>query len=403
VRARALFVALLISSLTFAILSEIVVRALIVTNQDGARFLLTLPLRPFRLPIEETRATLARYAETAISELVYDPNLGWTNRPNLPDYNAAGMRADRDYPLTPPADRLRIAAFGDSFTHGNEVERVEAWATLLMGEMLARGAPAEVLNFGVGGYGVDQAYLRWQQQGRAYQPDMVLLGFVEADVPRMLSMYWKLHPGALAVPGANPFTKPRFTLGDDGALRLINQPTPLPAAIPGWIAALPTSEYAPYEYYYDPDDYAEAWWQHSAALSLLDALRRYLRVDLAGVPRLQLADDAVAMRQGSEAYRLALAVIGAWAEAARDDGACFVIVHLPLRSAVIAHQAGEPPHYAALRDELRAAHPWIETLDAFPRADLDAQFAPGGHYSPAGSRLIAAAIADQLAASDAPC
>ena len=274
-RLRVGLIALIIALAVGFVTLEVAARLLVVTNVDGQRFFLNLPLRPFHLPIEDTRATVERYQQTIISELVYNPLLGWTNRPNTPDYNGDGMRADREYALTPPDGVLRIAAFGNSFTHGNEVTREQSWAVQLETMLNARGIPAEVLNFGVGGYGIDQAYLRWQQQGRQYQPDIVLLGFVAVDVNRLTSLYWKLQPNVFITPGSNPFSKPRFVL-DDGGLRLINSPTVAPEDMPDFLANFPTSDLARYESAFDPADYQDRWWLSSDALATLDALHRYL-------------------------------------------------------------------------------------------------------------------------------
>jgi hypothetical protein len=42
----------------------------------------------------------------------------------------------------------------------------------------------EVLNLGVHGYGHDQMLLYLREEGLRYRPDVVLLGFVQIDMPR---------------------------------------------------------------------------------------------------------------------------------------------------------------------------------------------------------------------------
>lgn len=394
-----IILALIFTLVVIFVALEIGSRVLTISNRDGQRFFLNLPLRPFHVAVEETRDTLARYQQTIISELVYDPQLGWTNRPSVPDYNAAGMRADRDYALDPPDGVLRIALFGDSFTHGNEVTREQSWAAQLESLLNRRGIKAEVLNFGVGGYGIDQAYLRWQLQGRQYQPDIVLLGFVAVDVDRMVSLYWKFQPNVFITPGANPFTKPRFVLDGD-TLRLINSPTVQPDHLPDFLANFPNSDLAPYEAAFDPDDYQDRWWLNSNLLAIIDALHRYLVLDPARSPAFQLDLTRTAKPPSAEndGDALAAALIQQWADEASADGSRFMIVDLPLQSAVAAYQADQPLEYQTLLDDLSNRYEWIETLDAFPTTDLGAQFSAGGHYSPQGNRLIAERIADYLAA-----
>jgi hypothetical protein len=72
--------------------------------------------------------------------------------------NSAGIRSNREYNLIAPPGVTRIVAFGDSFTHGDEVPNQETWEYLLEQSR----DEVEVMNFGVQGYGADQAYLRYK-------------------------------------------------------------------------------------------------------------------------------------------------------------------------------------------------------------------------------------------------
>ena len=86
--------------------------------------------------------------------LTIDGDLGWTIKSNgkhgLYRANAAGFRADREYSLLPTPGVLRIAAFGDSYTHCDDVGNQDTWERKLSQFMPG----VEVLNFGVGGYGL---------------------------------------------------------------------------------------------------------------------------------------------------------------------------------------------------------------------------------------------------------
>lgn len=111
------------------------------------------------------------------SYIIHSPTLGWTIKPNghaeLWRANAQGLRANREY-LLQPSPGIRVAAFGDSFVHANTVSNAEMWT-----EQLIEFEPdLEVMNFGVSGYGLDQAFLRYQQEGVAFQPNIVLIGLV---------------------------------------------------------------------------------------------------------------------------------------------------------------------------------------------------------------------------------
>jgi len=56
--------------------------------------------------------------------------------------------------------RHRVALVGDSFTFGMEVPYEDTWGAQLE---RALAGDVQVLNFGVDGYGVDQAYLRYRK------------------------------------------------------------------------------------------------------------------------------------------------------------------------------------------------------------------------------------------------
>ena len=61
----------------------------------------------------------------------HDPDLGWGIRAGgehgLYRANRHGFRGDRDYQPRPPSGVLRIASFGDSFTHGTDVANPDTW------------------------------------------------------------------------------------------------------------------------------------------------------------------------------------------------------------------------------------------------------------------------------------
>ena len=97
----------------------------------------------------------------------------------------------------------RIAVFGCSQTFGSGVEDDETFSARLAVSL--RGV--EVLNFGVHGYGTDQMLLRWEREGVAYAPDVVVLAFAYYHLDRNIT-------------GFRFYAKPHFILEPGGALRL---------------------------------------------------------------------------------------------------------------------------------------------------------------------------------------
>jgi len=144
-------------------------------------------IHPHRLPIESVAASVQAIQASDRSTVIYQRILGWVPRPNsssengLYHYNSLGLRsARRDYSAEPDSGVLRIAIFGDSFTHGSDVPYEHTFGAILADNLNTAGTAAEVLNFGVGGYGIDQAMLRFSEQGARLGTDIVVLGFQRA-------------------------------------------------------------------------------------------------------------------------------------------------------------------------------------------------------------------------------
>jgi len=97
----------------------------------------------------------------------YDSQLGW-------DYelDSQRIRGDKNYLKEKTPGKIRILTLGDSYTYGNEVGDKESYPYFL--EQLLPNV--EVINMGVGGYGIDQAFLKYQYFGKQYSPDLVLVG-----------------------------------------------------------------------------------------------------------------------------------------------------------------------------------------------------------------------------------
>ncbi|MDH5194839.1 MAG: hypothetical protein OEW32_14225, partial [Nitrospira sp.] len=152
-----------------------------------------------------------------LTYLTYDDVMGWTLGPNRKSANGLyyssveGIRAPREgVSFAKTSTKTRIALVGDSFTFGDNVVYEESWGYLLE---KALGPEFEVLNFGVSGYGVDQAYLRYEKDVRSWHPKVVIFGLISDDVERSLRLYHSIM-ASRAGWGEFPFAKPRFVLRD---------------------------------------------------------------------------------------------------------------------------------------------------------------------------------------------
>jgi len=116
----------------------------------------------------------------------FDPVLGWANAPGMRgtysrdeftypiEVNAFAMRQG-PVSLKPSGDRPRIAVLGDSYVWGIGVSDEQR-----LTERLAEALDAEVLNFGVAGYGPIQ-YELMLDRVLEFEPDLVVLVFCLAN------------------------------------------------------------------------------------------------------------------------------------------------------------------------------------------------------------------------------
>ena len=124
-----------------------------------------------------------------------------------------------------------------------------------------------LLNFGVDGYGVDQAYLRYRRDVLAWHPEIVILGMIDDDLRRTMCVYGFLCFSGFGI----PFSKPRLVLTDHG-LAPLNLPLPAPDSLfaKRSIADLPFIEF---DVAFDPRAWQWRFYHHSYAIRF--ALSRY--------------------------------------------------------------------------------------------------------------------------------
>jgi hypothetical protein len=223
---------------------EVATRLLTVRAPEGDLFMGTLLLpRDWEFEVTRNRELVGR-AKKADPYLVPDEVLGWTvgtarrSDDGLNQSSIEGIRSGRagiSFADTHPA--WRVALVGDSFTFCLDVGYEDSWGYRL--ELLL-GPETQVLNFGVAGYGVDQAYLRYTRDARPWNARVVVLGVFPGDLERSMGLY-----PFISFPGSElPYAKPRFAL-KDGALSLLNVPLPSADSVLSTrsIAALPFIDY----------------------------------------------------------------------------------------------------------------------------------------------------------------
>ena len=267
------------------------------------------------LPISQLRFIIEGYlANEDKAVVIYDATLGWTYRPNSKyeagafTINSAGLRSQREYSQQPLLDTLRIAVFGDSFTAGYDVNDDEVWGHQLEIELNQAGIRAEVLNFGVGAYGMGQAYLRWQTLGKRFDPDIVIFGFQPENLNRNVNVFRQLMHAS-----GPPFSKPRFVLTNQ-QLELINSPTLPPEQLIAAFEDFGSHPLAFYEFYYRSRYVASKWWTPSRVAGLFFAALK------------ENEGDSGNYGPDSEGGLLGKAIVDAFAKDVLGQDAAFVVL-----------------------------------------------------------------------------
>lgn len=316
----------------------------------------------------------------------YDELLGWTISPNRQNSeyglyfsSAEGLRSPSpgvkfvDQPAS-----TRIAVIGDSYTFAEEVSFEETW-----GHQLERrlGKDFQVLNFGVMGYGIDQAYLRYMKEVRPWHPDMVIFGFVEHNLDRAMGVY-----SFLTFPtSSSPYAKPRFVMKDQ-QLVLLNTPLPMPSQIfsARSIRDLP---YIEYDSTYIRAEWDRPFWQVPSKFYLFRWLTIWL--PLWEETRPEVSGDAKRTISG-EIFR-------AFVKQVTDDGAIPLLMYFPNEPS-LPGSSQYLPHYIPLSKQVleEVRLPYLDLTSCLSNVPAGERFAPRRHYTPRGNAAIARCLVQPI-------
>lgn len=331
--------------------------------------------------------------------VAFSRELGWVTRPGYSvgpyGYDWTGSRDDGAPTLRrkDPA-RTRVAAYGCSFTHGDGVGRNDAWPAAL--EALA--PTLEVLNFGVGGYGLDQALLRERATAATVDPDEIWLGLLPAACLRVTTRF---RPIVRHWSSALAF-KPRFVLDAEGAL----VPLPNPAHDLADVVRLCEDQRFFLERTAPHDRWiarARSAWApagshpvHASALA---------RIAVTVWENLGRAHERHLGPRDAEAHRLLDAIVRACADDAAARGARFRFLILPGVTDLAYVDVHGEGYWSTLTADLAADG--VEVLDLTAallaaRAEGLELFLGDGHYTVAGNLVVATAVSEALPSASAP-
>ena len=144
--------------------------------------ILTLALLELSLPFLNNRYSIyfrhsitpaslkAEEARRFVSSKTFDPELGWDKDPIARNYI--------------DGKRYIAQSYGDSFVEGAEVGPDHTWQA-----QFERLTGAAILNLGVGGYGLDQAVLKFEKHAQRYPTRLAILGLYPQTYRRALSYH----------------------------------------------------------------------------------------------------------------------------------------------------------------------------------------------------------------------
>jgi len=324
--------------------------------------------------------------EARTSYTIHHSVLGWSIKPNgkatIYRANSQGLRGDEDYSLFRKDGVLRIETFGDSFTHGDEVDNSHTWQAYLE-QLYPR---YQVMNFGVGGYGPDQSFLRYKNEGRQFHPDCVLIGFMSENLARTVNVFRPFYSAATRL----PLSKPRFVFERE-RLRLLDNPLPSLEQYHALLATpLPVLERLGEK---------DWFYQHRYRAGALDVLPS---IRLAKVIMYKSVEDReLSYGHEAEAFRLSVEIIARFYNEVQGDSSVPVVLLFPGKNDMEDRLNDRTPPYESLKAALKERQvALIDLMGAFDCEELsdhfEEYFQENGHYSPKANALVAQFMGIQL-------
>jgi hypothetical protein len=368
---------LVVAALLLAV-AEIGIRLIAKTNPEtGMRLIGRFAFLPYRPEAEAAAASWDR-AESS-TYMTRDADLGWTIKPNGEggEYTATshGFRGPKNWATTSsiPKGMIRISVYGDSFTHGDEVQLKDTWA-----DRLQHLRPnLQVLNFGVPAYGTDQAFLRFRRDGRKFDAQFHILGIWPENLVRNLNVVrFYLNPH-----GNLGNSKPRFVLAS-GNLQVVNSPVLSKQAFLDTVLQRNVSPIVEHDYWYRNDEQQFPFYYHlqtvRAALSVYNAYhRREIR-------------NRLYFDKEGEALKVTVAIAEAFKNEVEALGSRAYVSVIPMRDFLDAHGSGHFPLVEMLKER---SIPVLDFGPAFSskarELGVGALYLPDGHLTAIGNRLIA--------------
>jgi len=310
----------------------------------------------------------------------FDADLGWKFTPNYRtpwEIMTNGIRDEKSYTFEKPAGVVRMLAFGDSFTYCDEVANTNTWE-----KYLNDSGSIQVLNFGVPGYGLDQAYLRYLKEARQYKTDYVLIGYMVENINRHVNTFRYFYS-----PVVWYYSKPRFYL-ENGKLKLLENYFKTPEEIRKLVdnPKKVIAELGKKDFFYQTRFYSRGFFDFLPSVRLYKVLSAVYREEVTGMLRNDVYNTQ------SEAYQVTEKIFDSFVADVKKTGAVPIILVFPDRDDLLRQRAGKPKRYEALLNHFKERnYRFFDVMDAFDKncPNCDLKILINNHYSPLGNMIVA--------------
>lgn len=320
---------------------------------------------------------------------MYNQELGWDYPPNskiestnvlnrtwVANYGHQGQRESLNKNLPVVA-----TAYGDSFVHGDELDTKFTWAHYL--EQILDG---QVQNFGVGGYGTDQAYLKFKRHtSQGIVAPITILGIFEGDLSRISTNFRHfVTPESNIFPGF----KSGFVFQDNKVIFLENpaKTTMDKKQIEKLILRLSKSDWGAKRQLYLQNQFPYT----------LQTLKAFTHLKDRFVEKFSGKDRLNSWHSKEEKSVMGY-LVDEFIKTACKSQSTPVVLFFPDTNRW--QKGAKDPQYSAFRDEIKQSYPGLVVVDI-----AQARFDPNrytliplkGHLSPYGNMVVAQRLGLQL-------
>ena len=326
--------------LVIFIFAEITLTILADKDLDGNLSLNHVHLKPYHLPIIETEKKIEELQNNKVPDSLlqnYDKNsfkreyfnvrllpdslLGWSpssiykSKEGLYIYNKDGIRCDDILSDYFEKNKLRIAIFGDSYAHGDEVRFENTIGKYLQNLFDGENIEAEILNFAVSGYGMDQAFLRWELVKEKFQPDIVILGVQFENIKRHINLLRPFYFYTTEI----PYSKPRFIISRDKLQLIINPITDVTKTV-NIVENFDSWELSNFEGFYKKENYEANPFNLSNSISFISSAIS------------QINREVDYYNPSSESYQVTYKILEQFSKSVKSEYGIFIPLHLPVKN-----------------------------------------------------------------------